>query len=74
MRSFAKVVASLLKRRLTSAITYHDALHGFRVGRVTGTAAVKAKLLQQTMTVREAVIFEVFLDLHNSYNALDQER
>ena len=33
-----KVVAAILHRRLTTTITYHDALHGFRAGRGTGTA------------------------------------
>ena len=31
-----KVVAAILHRRLTTAITYHDALHGFREGCGTG--------------------------------------
>ena len=41
-----KVAAAILHCRLTTAITYHDALHGFRVGRGTGTATLEAKLLQ----------------------------
>ena len=41
-----KVVAVILNRRFTSSITYHDALHGFRAGRSTGNATLKAKLLQ----------------------------
>ena len=41
-----KVVAAILYRRLTTAISYHDALHGFREGRGTGTATLEAKLLQ----------------------------
>ena len=32
-----KVVAVILNRRLTSSITFHDVLHGFRAGRGTGT-------------------------------------
>ena len=39
-------VTSLLNRRLTEAIKYHDVLHGFWAGRGTGTAALEAKLLQ----------------------------
>ena len=41
-----KVVAAILNRRLTDFITFHDFLHGFRAGRGTGTATLKAKLLQ----------------------------
>ena len=48
-----KVVAAILNRRFTSSITYHDALHGFRAGRGTGTATLEAKLLPQLATLRE---------------------
>ena len=41
-----KVVAAILNHRLTTAITYHDFLHGFRAGSGTRTATLDAKLLQ----------------------------
>ena len=41
-----KVLAVILHRRLTTAITYHDFLHCFLAGRGTGTATLEAKLLQ----------------------------
>ena len=41
-----KVVAAILNLRLTDSITYHDFLHGFQTSRETGTATLKAKLLQ----------------------------
>ena len=47
-----KVVAVILNRRFTSSITFHDVLHGFRVGRGTGTTTLKAKLLQQLVAMR----------------------
>ena len=40
-----KVVAEILHRRLTTAITYHDFLHGFWADCGTGTATLEAKLL-----------------------------
>ena len=42
-----KVVAVILHRRLTTAITFHNALHGFRVGRGTGMATLEANLIQR---------------------------
>ena len=48
-----KVVVVILHRRLTTAITFHDGLHGFREGRGTGTATIEAKLLQQLAAMRE---------------------
>ena len=41
-----KVEAEILHRRLTTAITHHDALHSFRAGCGTGKATLEAKLLQ----------------------------
>ena len=69
-----KVVAAILNRRLTASITYHDFLHGFRAGRGTGTATLKAKLLQQLVALREEVLYMIFLDMHKAYDALDRSR
>ena len=46
----------------------------FRAGQGTGTATPEAKLLQQLTDTREAVIFEVFLDIQKVYDALDRDR
>ena len=47
-----KVVAAILNRRLTSSITFHNFLHGFRASRETSTATLEAKLLQQLAALR----------------------
>ena len=47
-----KLVTSLLNRRLTATISFHDKLHGFQAGQGTGTAALEAKLLQQLTAMR----------------------
>ena len=62
-----KVVAVILHRRLTAGITFHDALHGFREGCGTGTATLEAKLLQKLATMREEVLYVIFLDLTKAY-------
>ena len=67
-----KVVTAILHCLLTTAITYHDALHGFRVGRPTGTSTLEAKLLQQLAATREEVLYVIFLDLAKAYDALDR--
>ena len=66
-----KAVASLINRRLMEAITYHDAFNRFWVGWGTGTIALEAKLIQQLTSMREAVLFEVFLDIQKAYDALE---
>ena len=69
-----KVVAAILHRWLTTTITYHDALHGFRAGRGTGTATLEAKLLQQLANMREEVLYVIFLDLTKAYDVLYRSR
>ena len=48
-----KVVAAILNLRITASITFHDFLHGFRVGCGTGTATLKSKLLHQLADLGE---------------------
>ena len=48
-----KVVVAILNFWITASITFHDFLHGFWAGRGTGTATLKAKLLQQLAALRE---------------------
>ena len=69
-----KVLAAILHHQLTTAITYHDVLHGFRAGCGTGTATLEVKLLQQLAPMREEVLYVIFLDLTKAYDALDRSR
>ena len=39
-----------------------------------GTAALNSNLIQQLTYMREAVLHEIFLDVLNAYDTLDQER
>ena len=67
-----KVVAAILHCQLTTVITYHDALHGFRTGCGTEAATLEAKLLQQLAAMRKEVLYVIFLDLTKAYDALDR--
>ena len=69
-----KIVAVILNLWLVSSIAYHDFIHGFRVGCVTGTTTLKVKLLQQLAAMKEEVLYMVFLDLKKAYDALDRDR
>ena len=69
-----KVVAAIVNRRITASITFYDFLHGFQACRGTGTATLKAKLLQQLTDLREEVLCVIFMDLHKTYDALDRSR
>ena len=67
-----KVVAEILNHRLTASITFQKFLHVFRAGCGTGTTTFVAKLLQQLASLREEVLYIIFLDLHKAYDALDR--
>ena len=69
-----KVVAVILNHRFTTSITFHDFLHGFWFGRGTVTATLESKLLQQLASLREEVLYVIFMDLHKAYDALDRSR
>ena len=55
-------------------MTFHDALHGFRAQRGTGTACIEAKLLQQLSKMVQKTLHFIFLDLRKAYDTVDKER
>ena len=69
-----KAAEVIPNHRFTIAITYHNFLHRFQVGRGTGTATLEVKLLHQVAELREAVLHVIFLDLQKAYNASDRSR
>ena len=66
-----KTVTLILNIRIMEAIKFHDTPHIFRTGRGMGTASSKAKLIQMLMDMWEDVLYDIFLDLHKSYEDLD---
>jgi hypothetical protein len=69
-----KLLTSIIDGRLKAAISFHDALHGFRPGRGTTTAIIEAKLFQQLASIQQVPVFEIFLDLKKAYDTLDRAR
>ena len=69
-----KVIESILNRRIASKVVFHDALHGFRARRGTGTACIEAKLLQQLSKMVQKTLHFIFLDLRKAYDTVDRER
>ena len=57
--------------KMVTAIQFRNTLHGFCTVRGTGTAYLKSKLIQNLMEMREEVLYDIFLDLHKSYDTLD---
>ena len=69
-----KLVSAIINRRLTEKITFHDAVHGFRVGRGTNTAIIELKLRMQLAQRTTKPLYFVFLDLKKAYDTLDRGR
>ena len=47
-----KEISSIINIQISSSIQFHDALHGFLMGIVTGNSTLKSKLLQQIIVMR----------------------
>ena len=57
-----------------AAVQFNNVLHGFREGQGMVTASLEAKLLQKLTTMKEKVVYEVFLKICKAYDALDRDR
>ena len=66
-----KTISGIINQQIGTAVLFHDILHGFHAVREMGTASLEANLIQHLMEIREELLYEVFLDLRKSYNALD---
>ena len=67
-------MSSIINAFLTSNIQYHEAIHGFRVGRGTGTALLEAKLLNGLAKKEGRTLYQVFLDISKAYYSIDREQ
>ena len=68
-----KTVVVIINRCLREATTLHGVINGLRAGHGIGTASIKAKLLQQFTSMREKVLYGIFLDLNEAYDALERD-
>ena len=66
-------MTGILNLCLVANIQFHDTLHGLHIVRGTRTDSLKAKLLQHMMTMREEVLYYIFLDLHNAFDTLERD-
>ena len=69
-----KVISTIINNRLTSNITFHSALHGFRRSSGTGSAIMEAKLQISHAERDGKILYQVFLDLTKAYDTIDRPR
>ena len=67
-----KVLTVIINIRLTTSINFHNVIHDLQAGCGTGTASLKAKILQQLTEMREEVLYTIFIYLNKVYVALDR--
>ena len=57
---------------LIAAIQFQGTLHGFHTCIGTCTASFESNMIHQMIAMRDEVVYEICLDLHKSYDALDR--
>ena len=60
--------------RPCSTFILHNALHGFRQGRGTGTVIMEANLEQQLARIFHKPLLQVFIDMQKAYDYLYRGR
>ena len=63
----------ILGHHLGSATTLHGVINELWSISGEGTTSLETKLLQQLMAMSEEFLYDILLDLHNSYYDLDRE-
>ena len=66
------ICATVVNFWLRRGVVLHNALHGFRGGRRTGTATLEDKLSQQLAGLAHEPLFQVFLYIRKAYDSLDR--
>jgi hypothetical protein len=66
-----KAVEKIIVKPL-ALIEFHDCLHGGLPKRGTGTASIKAKLVQQLVWWDQCPFYEIYVDLKKAYDAIDR--
>ncbi len=71
LEHFWKVVEKIMVRRL-ALIEFHDCLHRGLSKRGTGTALIKAKLVQQLAWGNQCPLYEIYVDLKKANDAINR--
>ena len=74
METVWKVVEEIIDTRLRESISFHNILHDISMWRGMRRAILNLKLSQELASSDQDRLFLVFLDLHKSYDTVDQGR
>ena len=62
-----KVAEAIIDTNTRASIRFHYVLHGFRMGRITGTAILELKVAQELASVDQDPLFLVFMYVLKAY-------
>ena len=62
-----KLMEAIIDTHINNSVTFHDVLHGFRVGMLMGTAIMELNLAQELVSVDQDPLLLVFLDILKAY-------
>ena len=65
-----KVIEAIFDTRINKAVTFHNILHRFREGRLTGTPVMDLKIAQELASMDQEPLFLLFLELQKAYDNL----
>ena len=65
------MVEDIIQTRINKAVSIHDVLHGFSVGRIIGKSTMELNITQEMVSVDQEPLLLVFLDLRELCGNLD---
>ena len=68
-----KIITSIINTHIRVVVSLHDALNVFRQGSGVGTVTLEAKLAHNMYVICHEPLFQLFLDVKNSYYSLDRK-
>ena len=68
MKVLWNIAPQLINQQITMETRHHKVNHVFTVGMGMDTAPLKAKIFQHLASMREEVLYYVFLDLRKVYD------
>jgi Reverse transcriptase (RNA-dependent DNA polymerase) len=70
LETIYKLISMIIHLQLLTTIKLHNAVHGFRTQRGTGTATINVKLLLQKAKRQSNQLYMIFIDVKKAYDSV----
>ena len=74
LETIHKLISQIINIHMSSAIKFHEDVHGFRRRRGTYTAIGETKLRMQIAACSSTTLYQVYLDFKKAYDSIDRGR